>query len=91
VRVEFQTSTGVIDTTMQTDVKLLASGSAVLTPSTGAVDIVNGVGTISLRNTVAEAVTLSLSDFLSTGMDVSSTQTFTYSAVLFLQFDLRRL
>lgn len=79
VRVEFRDNSGVVDTTGQADVTLVVTGSAVITPSSGLVDIVNGVGIVSIRDFVAETVTLSLRDTQSTGKSVVSTQTVIFS------------
>ncbi|OGZ06366.1 MAG: hypothetical protein A2845_01050 [Candidatus Lloydbacteria bacterium RIFCSPHIGHO2_01_FULL_49_22] len=77
VTVEAQDNAGNIDTTYQSDVMLHASGSAT---GDGLVNIVNGVGTMTLRDAVAEAVTLSLSDTEDTLLDVSSTRLLTFTA-----------
>src|SRR5205085_1452386 len=53
------------------DVTLNTSGSAT---GGGLVNIVNGVGTKSISDQVAETVNLSLSDSATTGFDVSSVQ-----------------
>ncbi|HEY9584279.1 MAG TPA: Ig-like domain-containing protein [Candidatus Paceibacterota bacterium] len=66
-----------VDTTYMTDVTLNTTGSA--TGGGIEVDIINGVGTINITDTVAETVTLSLSDTQSTGLDVSSTQDVIFS------------
>ena len=79
VRIEFQNAVGSIDTTWQTGVTIVSTGSGTFTPSSGFVSIVNGVGTISLRNFVAETITLSLLDSQNTGKLVSSTQTVTFT------------
>ncbi|MFI3156052.1 MAG: hypothetical protein QX199_07825, partial [Methylococcaceae bacterium] len=68
---------GSVDTTVQTDVTLLTSGSA---SGGGLVDIINGIGTMTLSDAVAEAVTLSLSDTESTGLDVSSAQSVNFAS-----------
>lgn len=65
-----------IDTTYQTDVTLVASGSAT---GEGLVNIINGVGQITINNTKAETVELSLSDTQHTNLDVSDTQEVTFS------------
>lgn len=78
VTVEAQDNSGNIDTTNQSAVTLLASGSAT---GAGVVIMVNGVGSKQLQNTVAETVTLSLSDTQNTGLDVSSTKELIFSAV----------
>ena len=71
VTVEAQNNSGSIDTSYQNDVTLVTSGSAT---GGGLVNIINGVGTININDTVAETVNLSLSDTQGTGLNVSSTQ-----------------
>jgi hypothetical protein len=46
----------------------------------GSVDIVSGVGSIAINDTVAETVTLTLSDTQGTGLNVSSTQDVVFTA-----------
>lgn len=70
ITVQAQTAAGAVMPTYQTDVTLVASGSA----TEGLVSIVNGQGTIRIFNTVAETVNLTLQDTQSSGLDVSSTQ-----------------
>ena len=60
-----------IDTTYQRDVTLVTSGSAT---GGGLVNVIDGVGTISITDTVSETVLLSLVDSDLSGLDVSSTQ-----------------
>ncbi|MCX6712520.1 MAG: dockerin type I domain-containing protein, partial [Candidatus Vogelbacteria bacterium] len=67
---------GDIDTTYQSDVTLKASGSAT---GEGLVNIVNGVGQITINDTKEETVTLSLEDTQHTNLDTSSTETVTFS------------
>ncbi len=76
VTVQAQDASGNIDTTYQQDVTLHATGSAT---GGGLVNIVNGIGTLTLSDAIAETVTLSLSDSQSTGLNVSSTQILTFS------------
>ncbi|MHB8860182.1 MAG: hypothetical protein ACYC48_00395 [Minisyncoccota bacterium] len=78
VTVEAQDAAGNIDTTIQSGVTLSATGSAI---GGGLVTIVNGIGTVTLRDTVAETVSLSLADTQSSGLDVSSTRTLLFSAL----------
>lgn len=66
-----------VDTNYQNDVTLVTNGSAT---DGGLVDIVNGVGTITINDLVAETVTLSLSDTQATGLDTSSIQDVIFSA-----------
>ncbi|MFZ2167662.1 MAG: MBG domain-containing protein [Minisyncoccia bacterium] len=77
ITIEAQDNSGNVDTTIQSSVTLVASGSAT---GAGLVTMVNGVGTKTLQDTVAEVVNLSLSDTQSTGLDVSSTRSLTFSA-----------
>jgi len=78
VTVEAQDNAGNIDTTIQSGVTLRTTGAAT---GAGLVTMVNGVGTITLQDAVAETVTLSLSDTQSTHLNVSSTGSLTFSAV----------
>ncbi|MDP3725575.1 MAG: hypothetical protein Q8R36_00080 [bacterium] len=77
VTVEAQKSNNQVDTSYQNDVTLVTSGSAT---GGGLVNIVNGVGTTTVNDLVAETVTLSLSDTQSTGLNVSSTQNVVFAA-----------
>ena len=71
VTVQAQDNAGNIDTTYQNDITLLATGSAT---GAGLVDIINGVGTIYISDTVAQTVNLSLSDTQTTGLIITSIQ-----------------
>ncbi len=71
VTIQAEKADNSIDTTYQQDVTLNTTGSAT---GGGLVNIVNGVGTKSISDTVAETITLSLTDSQGTGLDVSSTQ-----------------
>jgi len=70
VTVQAQDNNGNVDTTYQTDVTLVASGSAT---GDGLVAITNGTGTLNINDTTDETVLLSLSDSESSGLTVSST------------------
>ena len=76
VTVEARKTGNTVDTAYQNDVTLVTSGSAT---GGGLVDIVNGVGTLQINDSVAETVTLSLSDTEATGLDVSSTKEATFA------------
>ncbi|MDD5569505.1 MAG: hypothetical protein PHG23_03800, partial [Candidatus Pacebacteria bacterium] len=76
VTVQAQKIDNSVDITYQNDVTLNVSGSAT---GGGLVDIVNGVGTINISDTLAETIGLSLSDSQGTGLDVSSTQNLTFA------------
>ena len=76
VTIEAQKANSQVDAAYQNDVTLVVSGSAT---GGGLVDIVNGVGTASINNTVAETVTLSLLDSENTGLNVNSTQEIIFS------------
>ncbi|KKL20023.1 hypothetical protein LCGC14_2459610, partial [marine sediment metagenome] len=65
-----------VDTSYGTGVTLVAGGSAT---GGGLVDIVSGVGTLSINDTVAETVNLTLTDSEGTGLTVSSTQNVVFS------------
>ncbi|MCX6736147.1 MAG: YDG domain-containing protein [Candidatus Parcubacteria bacterium] len=69
---------GNVDANYNHNVTLVTSGSAT---GGGVVTMVNGVGTMTIRDTVAETITLSLIDSQSTGLGVSSTQTLIFNAV----------
>ncbi|MHC4278305.1 MAG: hypothetical protein ACYSTI_13450, partial [Planctomycetota bacterium] len=71
VTVQAQRADDSVDTSYEEDVTLAADGSAT---GGGVVDIVNGVGTIAISDTVPETVNLTLTDSETTGLDVSSTQ-----------------
>ena len=77
VTIEAQNNAGVVATTYQSDVTLLKSGSAT---GGGLVNIVNGVGTTTISDTVAETVLLTLSDTQGTGLTVTSSADIIFSA-----------
>ena len=85
ITVQAQKPDGSVDTNYQQDVTLHATGSAT---GGGVVDIVNGVGTKNISDTVAETVTLSLADSQGTGLDVSSTHPLTFVGGAIAQFTL---
>ncbi len=68
---------GNVDTTYQSDVTLNVNGSAT---GGGLVNIVNGVGTRSVNDTVAETVHVTLTDSQGTGLNVSSNQDIAFAA-----------
>ncbi|KKL44468.1 hypothetical protein LCGC14_2365380, partial [marine sediment metagenome] len=76
VTVQAQDANNNVDTAYNTDVTLVASGSAT---GEGLVTITSGVGTLDINDTVAETVNLSLSDTESTGLTFSSTQDVVFS------------
>ncbi len=69
VTVQAQKTNGDVDTSFQEDVTLNADGSVT---GDGLVDIINGVGTKNLSDTVAETVHLTLTDSESAGLNVDS-------------------
>ncbi|MDD4931583.1 MAG: dockerin type I domain-containing protein, partial [Candidatus Colwellbacteria bacterium] len=77
VTIRAEDGLGNLAATYNNTVTLTASGSAT---GEGIVTIVNGVGTIVLNDTIAETVTLSLSDSAGTGLDISSTKNVTWSS-----------
>ncbi|MFA6365253.1 MAG: dockerin type I domain-containing protein [Candidatus Paceibacterota bacterium] len=77
ITVEAQDNAGNIATSYQQDVTLLKSGSAT---GGGLVNIINGVGTTTISDTVAETVHLTLSDTQGTGLTISSSQDVVFSA-----------
>ena len=83
VTVRAEKPDGSVDTNYQQDVTLHTTGSAT---GAGLVDIVNGIGALSISDTVAENVTLSLTDSQSTGLDVSSTQPLAFASGATAQF-----
>ncbi len=85
VTVQAQKSGGEIDTAYQNDVTLNTAGSAT---GGGLVNIVNGVGTLSLSDTVAETVQLSLVDSQGTGLAVTSVQNLVFAPGALKQFTL---
>ncbi|MEI6378216.1 MAG: YDG domain-containing protein [Candidatus Falkowbacteria bacterium] len=78
VTIEAQDDNGNIDTTFQRDVRLNTSGSAT---GGGLVNIVNGIGTMTINDLVSEAVTLTLEDTQSTGLNVDSSQVLPFAPV----------
>lgn len=76
--IEAQDDNGNIDTTFQRDVRLNTSGSAT---GGGLVNIVNGIGTMTINDLVSEAVTLTLEDTQSTGLNVDSSQVLPFAPV----------
>ena len=84
VTVQAQDDNSSIVTTYNSDVTLLVSGSAT---GGGLVDIINGVGTISISDQVAETVSLTLSDTQETGLDVTSTETVVFSPLDVVSFN----
>ncbi|MFA5133232.1 MAG: GC-type dockerin domain-anchored protein [Patescibacteria group bacterium] len=85
IRVEAQRTDGSVDTAYQNNVTLAASGSAT---GAGLVNIVNGIGSATIIDTVAETVNLSLIDTQETGLDVSSTQDVVFSSDAVSSFTL---
>ncbi|MGQ0826941.1 MAG: hypothetical protein ACT4ON_00965 [Bacteroidota bacterium] len=80
VRVEVQDINGNIIYEFQDDVTLVAeAGSNVVVADSGLVDIVNGIGTISITSDYVETAELSLVDSENTGLVVSSTQDVTFT------------
>ena len=85
ITVQAQNASSEVFTSYQSDVTLAVSGSAT---GGGLVDIVNGVGTMNISDTVAETVTLSLQDTESTGLDASSVQDVVFGVGALAQFSL---
>ncbi|MEK7691870.1 MAG: hypothetical protein AAB425_12725, partial [Bdellovibrionota bacterium] len=63
--------------TFTSDVTLAANGSAT---GAGLVDIISGVGSLSINDTTAETVALSLTDSQGTGLAVTHTKSITFNA-----------
>jgi len=74
-----------IDSNYTNNVTLVVSGSAT---GAGVVNVVNGIGTKNISDTVAESVNLSLTDSASTGLDISSTGVAVFNAGPATQFAL---
>jgi len=85
VTVEAQKVDNSVDTSFQDDVTLNTTGSAT---GAGVVDIINGIGTKQISNMVAESITLSLADSQSTGLDISSNASVTWTGGVITQFSL---
>lgn len=85
VTVQAQDDSGNINTTYQSDVTILATGSA---SGGGLVDITNGVGTINISDMVAQTVNLTLSDTQLTNLNISSTQNVVFAPGAVRQFIL---
>ncbi len=71
VTIQAQDNSGELADTYGQDVTLLTSGSA---SGGGLINIINGIGTTTVSDTVAENVHLSLQDSAGTGLNVSSTK-----------------
>ncbi len=70
-----------VDTSFNQDVTVTKTGSASGAPTGGGlVTIINGVGTSTVSDTLAETVNLALQDTQSTGLNVSSTASVAFSA-----------
>lgn len=85
ITVQAQKPDNSVDGNYQSDVTLNTTGSAA---GGGLVDIINGVGSKNISNTVAETINLSLSDTEATGLDVASTHQIVFSAGALSQFAL---
>ena len=85
ITVQAQKPDDSVDTTYQSDVTLNTTGSAT---GAGIIDIVNGVGTINISDTMAETVALSLTDSQVTGLNVDSTQDIVFNGGALAQFVL---
>jgi hypothetical protein len=85
VVVQAQNASNTLVTAYQSDVSLSAGGSAT---GGGLVDIINGVGTTTVSDTVAETVHLSLFDSQSTGLNASSTREAIFAGGVPAQFIL---
>ncbi|KKU75842.1 MAG: IPT/TIG domain-containing protein, partial [Candidatus Wolfebacteria bacterium GW2011_GWA1_47_6] len=84
--IQAQRENGTVVTNYQSDITLNASDSA--TPESILVNIVNGAGTTTISDTVAETVTLSLTDTQGTGLDVSATTSATFAHGVITQLAL---
>ncbi|HBI25381.1 TPA: hypothetical protein DDX30_01165 [Candidatus Wolfebacteria bacterium] len=86
ITIQAQRENGTVVTNYQNDVTLNVSGSAL--PESVLINIINGVGTTTISNTVAEIVTLTLADTQSTGLDVTATTSATFGHGAITQFTL---
>jgi len=86
VTVEAHTELGEIATTFNGGVTIIVDGSATIVGGDALITMANGVGTMNITDTVAETVTLSLSDTQSTGLDVFSTQDVAFAPAAFHHF-----
>jgi hypothetical protein len=84
VRVRDYTNT-VDATDYQGSITLVSTGS---TTGEGLVNIVNGVGSINITNTIAEAVALSLTDSAGSSLDSSSSLSFTFEGAAKVSYQL---
>jgi len=75
VTIRAEDDNGNVDTAYNQNVTLITSGSAT---GGGSITMIGGVGTATINDTAAETVTLSLSDTLNTGLNVSSIQTLSF-------------
>ncbi len=80
VTVRAENDFGDIDVNFQDNVTLLAGGSAIVS-NAGLIDIVNGIGSVEVNDSVAEVVNLSLSDTETTGLDVSDVEDIEFIAI----------
>jgi hypothetical protein len=85
VTVQAQKPDNSVDTNYQSDVTLNVSGSAT---GGGLVDIINGVGTKNISDTVTETVNLGLTDSQATGLDVASSKQVTFGVGALAQYTL---
>jgi hypothetical protein len=74
--IEAVNASGTVDTSFEQGVTLTVSGSGT---GGGLVTIVNGVGTSTVSDNIAQNVVLGLQDSQSTGLDVSSTANMTFT------------
>ncbi len=85
--VEAVDSFGAVDTSFNQDVTVTKTGSGAPTGG-GLVTIINGMGTSTVSDTLAETVSLALQDTQLTGLNVSSTASVVFSAGPATQFSL---
>ncbi len=88
VTVQARDQFGNVATGESRDVTLVASGSATVSNG-GLVDIVSGTGSADVDDTVAETVSLTLSDTQGTGLNVASSQDVIFAAALSQQKKVR--
>ncbi len=92
VTIEVRDDFGNLDTSYQNDVTLVTGVSSVsgpgLTAGNALIDIVNGIGSITLTDNIAETVNLALTDSRGTGLNVSDTSSIAWHPGPTAQFTL---
>ncbi len=79
VTIRAEDNSGNLDTSFNNVITLFLTGAAT---GAGPVTIVNGIGSASINDSVAETVTLALIDAVGLGLDISSTKNVTWTSVV---------